>query len=150
MSEDRQPGWTFLPVAAASLLTGALAALTLLALTLLSYPRPFTEMLDVELLLGLGTVTLFGLAVGLVVILPIAMIFSAIGIRLALRKPWVAYRRTWAAAGAVVGAIVLLVPFLIPTNDDPSYGPIALFGAACGVTEALLCRRFLAIGATRN
>lgn len=111
MSEDRLPGWSFLPVAVASLSTGSIAALTVLALSLLSYPRPFAEMQNLEFLLGLGTVVLFGLAVGLIVILPIAMIFSAIAIRLALRKQWVAYRRTWAATGAVVGAIVCWFPF---------------------------------------
>ncbi len=146
MSEDRLPGWNIRAVFLASLLTGAAAALTAYALLILDNPIIFPLSLDFRFALALGTITLFGLVVGLIVVLPIALIFSAIGIRLALQRPWVAYRRTWAATGAVVGAIVLLVPFLIPTNDDPSYNPIALFGAACGIAAALLCHHFLGIG----
>lgn len=146
MSEDRLPGWNAGAIFLASLLTGAGAALTTYALMILDNLVYFQPSLNLDFLLALGTITLAGLAVGLIVIMPIAMIFSAIAIRLALHKPWVAYRRTWAATGAVVGAIVLLVPFLIPTNDDPFYNPIALFGAACGMTAALLCHRFLGIG----
>ena len=145
MSEDRLPGWNIGAVFLASLLTGAAAALTAYALIMLDNPIYFQQSLGVEFVLGLGTIALIGLAVGLIVVMPVAMIFSAIGIRLALCRPWVAYRRTWAGTGAAVGAIVLLIPFLIPTNDDPFYGPIAMFGAACGTTAALLCHRLLGI-----
>lgn len=148
MSEDRLPGWNSGAIFFASLVTGAGAALTTYALMILDNPVYFQPSLDLEFLLALGTITLVGLTVGLVVVMPIAMTFSAIAIRLALHKPWVAYRRTWAATGAVVGAIVLLVPFLIPSNDGSSLETIAMFGAACGMTAALLCHRFLGIHRT--
>lgn len=145
MSEDRLPGWNVGANFLASQLTGVAAAMAAFALMTLDNTVDFQPSLDLELILALLTIILIGMTVGLIIVLPIAMIFSGIGIRLALGRPWVADRRTWAAAGAVVGAIVLLVPFLISTGADPSHGPIPLFGAACGMTAALLCHWFQGI-----
>lgn len=147
MSEDRLPGWNSGAIFFASLVTGMAAALTAYALIILDNPMFLPSTLQ-QVVLSIAIIAMLGLAVGLLVVMPIAMIFSTIGIRLALHRQWMAYRQTWAGTGAAVGTITLLIPFLMSTNDGSPPSSIALFGAACGMTAALLCHRFLGIRRT--
>lgn len=154
MKADLLPGWSFLPIAVASLVTGVGAAWAAFIFMIMVSPvLSLSAFSSGEFASALANLAVLGLAVGAFAICPLAMILSAVGLRLAITRPSMARRSAWASVGATSGAILLLLPILISAiggNSDvrPSELWTVLFGACCGAFAATLCHRLLHVGQT--
>jgi hypothetical protein len=134
--------------ALSSVITGVCAMCT--AGAIIKAEKPLgsdTGWLEGEIAVGLGSVTLLGVLAGLVFIWPICLVMASTGLRLMIKWPWVGRRAAWMAIGGTIGAIVMviLIPVVLPTNDDAPFGWIALFGTGCGALTATLCHRLLRV-----
>ena len=95
--------------------------------------------------MALTTVSLIGLGTGAVIVWPVCLVMSFVGIKLMATRAWASQRRWWAVVGAGTGAILILLPYLSPDDGGLILGWIALYGAGCGALAGWLCHRWIGI-----
>ena len=134
------------PTALVAAVTGVVASLaTFIFAIVFGDALTFAAYTPIELAKALALLAAIGLIVGLVAIWPTCLIMSFVGIKLMATQPWAAQRRWWTVVGAVTGAILILLPYILPDDSSLNLGGIALFGAACGAFAGWLCHRWVGI-----
>jgi hypothetical protein len=129
------------PMLISGVISGIFGSILVLLVFVIDAPQIYFHTLSFgQLVMFLGV----GLGVGLVILWPTFMAFSAIGIRLANSYKWARTRYGWAISGSIIAGIILVGIAAIQSEPLPLlfYG---VFGALNGAIAGLLCCRTIGV-----